>query len=249
MSQATIELPGIGLPKVAAGRSLAADPVDQVDRIVRRVLGELAASRRPGAGSRSPGQVVAPIADPLISLRVVEAIGPETEVIRIGEGAVVTPLALDALKRRQIEVIRVLPDELFPAGRSGEWGFAIRSTLGALAPLRRGWREAQAPWQELGPELDILASWVDEAGNRAAFLISQEPEADVWRASRWPNVRAAIVSEPTDIHRAVRTLGPNLLAVEPTGKSLSWIRRLATVFRRSGAPRVPESLLGIGNGS
>ena len=34
----------------------------------------------------------------------------------------------------------------------------------------------------------------------------------------------------------------NLLVVEPAGKSISWIRQLASAFRVAGAPRAPEAL-------
>jgi hypothetical protein len=34
----------------------------------------------------------------------------------------------------------------------------------------------------------------------------------------------------------------NLLVVEPAGKSISWIKQLATAFRVSAAPRAPQTL-------
>jgi hypothetical protein len=35
----------------------------------------------------------------------------------------------------------------------------------------------------------------------------------------------------------------NLMVVEPDGKSIFWMRQLATSFRAAGAPLVPEFLV------
>ena len=70
-----------------------------------------------------------------------------------------------------------------------------------------------------------------------------------WRSggpARCAGVRAASAAEPAEVRRAVTGLGVNLLVVEPAGKSISWMRQLATAFRRSRAPRGSRKLLQAG---
>jgi hypothetical protein len=65
----------------------------------------------------------------------------------------------------------------------------------------------------------------------------------VWKSCRREGVRAASAVEPADVHNAVRSLSMNLLVADPTGKSISWIKQLASAFRMGGAPRRLEPIL------
>jgi len=77
--------------------------------------------------------------------------------------------------------------------------------------------------------------------SRAMFITSETALA-VWKSCQITGVRSASAAEPGEVYRAVQSLGMNLLVVEPAGKSISWIKQLASAFRVSGAPRAPEAL-------
>ena len=63
-----------------------------------------------------------------------------------------------------------------------------------------------------------------------------------WRASRTEGVRAATVSEPEAISRAIRHLGANMIVVEPAGKSIYLLKQIGERIRSGGAPSLPDWL-------
>jgi hypothetical protein len=146
------------------------------------------------------------------------------------------------LKRRGIAIRLVSKGEVARLRDPGEWGFAIEGGIGTgvVAALRRAWLEED--WNELGATLDEVALWVAEVPGRGALWVSDEASVAVWRACRMAGVRAAAVAEPEAVARAVGSLGMNLLVVEPSGKSIPWMRQLGLTFRRGGAPVSPENM-------
>ncbi|QEH36616.1 hypothetical protein OJF2_52010 [Aquisphaera giovannonii] len=213
------------------------DPIRLVDDAVRSVLADIR-----GAGRRRPpADGSQPFTDRLLGVRQVELMPAGTRTVRIATGTVVTPLARDLLKRRGIEIRLGGLGEARRLAR-GEWAFAIGEESGMLQALRRGLLEDPGEWLELGPALDDVGGWLLETAGRGALWITGEGARTVWRACRLPGIRAAIGAEPSDVHRAVKGLGMNLMVVEPAGKSIALIRQLAAAFRRSGAPTAPEGL-------
>jgi hypothetical protein len=219
-------------PRALGSTPVGPDPISIVDAAVRSVLAELHAATRPSAS--------APVfADRLFSLRHAETLAPGTRVVRIAPGTVVTPLARDLMKRQGVVVQLAGLAEIGTAAR-GEWAFAIDSDLGWLHALRRALLEDAGRWLELEPSLDVLTGWVQASEDRGVLLVTTDGAVAVWQACQAPGVRAAFAVEPADVHRATRSLGANLIVVEPTGKSLPWIKQLATAFRQAGAPRFAE---------
>jgi hypothetical protein len=222
-------------PRLASGPASAGrDPIAIVDAAVRAVLAD-----RPG-GTRSDRRASAPVfADRLFSLRHAEALAPGTSVLRVAPGTVVTPLARDLLKRQGV-VVRLAGIAEFEATSRGEWAFAIDSDRGPVEALRRSLLEDAGRWAELGPSIEEIAGWITAGEGRGVLLATPDGAVAVWRACRAPGVRAALAAEPDDVRRASRSLGANLIVVEPDGKSPSWLKQLATAFRQGGAPRIPE---------
>ncbi|MDR3623449.1 MAG: hypothetical protein P4L85_29215 [Paludisphaera borealis] len=221
-------------PRAFGSPSFGADPISIVDAAVRTALAELHAATRPAQRASAPV-----FADRLFSLRHAETLSPGTRVVRIAPGTVVTPLARDLMKRQGV-VIQLAGLAEFGVSARGEWAFAIDSDLGYLHALRRSLLEDAGRWTELGPALDDLTGWIQAGEGRGALLVTTDGALAVWRACQAPGVRAAVAAEPADVHRASRSMGANLIVVEPTGKSLSWIKQLATAFRQAGAPRFAE---------
>ncbi len=217
-------------PRAFGSTSWGDDPISIVDAAVRTVLAELRGTTRLDDRGTSPV-----FAGRLLSLRHAEALSAGVRVVRIAPGTVVTPLARDLMKRQGIAV-QLAGIAEFGATAAGEWAFAIDSDMGALHPLRRSLLEDAGRWTELAPSLDEVIDWIQAAEGRGALLVTTDGALAVWRACRAAGVRAAVVAEPSDVDRASRSMGANLIVVEPAGKSPSWIKQLATAFRRAGAP-------------
>jgi hypothetical protein len=217
-------------PRAFGSTSWGGDPIAIVDAAVRTVLAELRGAMQPADRKTTPV-----FAGRLFSLRQAEALSPGARVIRIAPGTVVTPLARDLMKRRGI-AIQLAGIAEFGKTAPAEWAFAIDSDLGSLHALRRSLLEDAGRWSELGPSLDEVVGWIQAADGRGALLVTEAGALAVWRACQAPGVRAAVAAEPADVDRASRSLGANLIVVEPAGKSPSWIKQLATAFRRAGAP-------------
>ncbi len=218
-----------------------ADPIKKVDEAVRAVLAELKLKREPRSRKESDCQVVV---DRLFSVRHAEALPPGTRIVQLGPATVVTPLARDLLKHKGITIRLGGLGESSNTAR-GEWAFSISADselLGTVKALRRALLEDPRAWIEFEPSLDVLASWLVDGKGRGAMFVTSESALAVWQSCQISGVRAAAAAEPGEVQRAVQSLGMNLLVVEPSGKSISWIKQLAGAFRVSGAPRAPETL-------
>jgi hypothetical protein len=215
------------------------DPIQKVDEAVRAVLAELQGTTR---SRKEPDCQV--FVDRLFSVRQAEALPPGTRVVQLGPATVVTPLARDLLKRRGITIRLGGAGESLAAAR-GEWAFSIAtgSELGMVSALRRALLADPRAWIEFEPSLDLVAKWLVDVKGRGAMFITSEAALAVWKSCRITGVRAASATEPSEVYRAIETLGINLLVIEPAGKSISWMKQLAGAFRFAGAPRAPEYLL------
>ncbi|MGC8643627.1 MAG: hypothetical protein ACP5XB_27530 [Isosphaeraceae bacterium] len=213
------------------------DPIVKVNEAVRAVLAEL---RGPIPTRKEPGCQL--FLDKLLAVRQAEALPRGTRVVLIGPGTVVTPLARDLLKRRGI-TIRLGGTRDAQNRVHGQWAFALEADSGLEQALRRAFLEDPRVWYEVEPSLEDVAGWLGAEEGRGALWITTDVALAIWRACRREGIRAASAVEPADVHRAVRSLGINLLLVDPTGKSISWIRQLASAFRVHGAPLLPEPLM------
>lgn len=229
---------GLVRPRVPDPTRAGDDPIRLVDAAVRSVLVELRTASLP-----RPAVDEHVCLDRLFTLRHAEALPPGTRVLRIGPGTVVTPMARDLLRRQGITIHLGLPESLWSAA-AGEWGFSIAtgSEAGPIQALRRALVEDARSWLEVPSGLPSAAAWLLADTGRGVLLLTHEPEVVVWQACRVPGLRAASAHELADVHRAVRGLGINLLAIEPAGKSISWIKQLGLAFRQGGAPAAPEHL-------
>jgi len=224
----------------------ADDPIRLVDAAVRAVLDEFrVAPRRPRLGSPiGRDRDVHVCLDRLFSLRHAETLSSGIRTLRIGPGTVVTPLARDHLRRQGIAVLVGLPESA-RIEQAGEWALSIEvpTETGAVHALRRALAQDPRTWYELPSGLAGAVEWLLGDSRRGVLLIATEPALTLWKACQVPGIRAATAHEPAEVHAASRSLGINLLVVDPTGKSISWVRQLAVAFRQGGAPRPPEFLL------
>ena len=214
-----------------------------VDAAVASVLADLFTPARgvPAQRRNSTAQSDEPVfAGRLLSLREAEGITTAARVIRIAPGTVVTPLAKDYLKSLGLEVRFVAQSEVAGARNVGEWGFSIEAQSGLLDGFRRSILDAGTPWRELGASVADAAGWVAESERRGALVLCDEAARAIYEAYQVPHVRAAVADEPNSAARAVRSIGVNLLVVEPAGKSIALLKQIGASFRRAGGPMVPD---------
>ncbi len=157
--------------------------------------------------------------------------------------AVITPMARDWLKQRGIMVRRGTADLSLQA--LGEWAFAMAGDaeiLGTVQALRRSLLDDARAWIEIESSLVSVGSWLLTGKGRGVMYVTSETALAVWRACRLAGIRAASATEPADVSRAAGSFGMNLLVLDPAGKSISWLRQLASTFRACGPPRIPDHL-------
>lgn len=215
----------------------------EVDAAVRWVLSELfATTDRPGViwRGKPESRLERTFQGRLLSLREAEALPEELRVIRITPGTVVTPLARDYLRRSGVEVRSASGSETEATRRSGEWGFLAEVESGTVDAVRRSLLGGNEPWFELGPSLESAIAWVVSGDARGALVLTDEAALAVYRACQVSGVRAATVGEPGEVLRAVRSIGVNLLAVEPAGKSIALLKQIGAALRRAGGPLAPD---------
>ena len=214
--------------------------IAEVDAAVRSVLETQ--DRRSQPERRTAGGDLEVFPGRLLGLKHAESFAKGLSQVGVATGTVVTPLARDLLKKRGIAIRLVSRGEFARVRNPGEWGFAVESGAesGTVAALRRTWLEDD--WTELEASLEGAARWVVEVPDRGALVVSDEASLAVWRACQVAGVRAASVADIDATARAVRYLGANLLVVEPSGKSISWMRQIGLSFRRAGAPMAPEAI-------
>ncbi|WP_422926152.1 hypothetical protein [Singulisphaera sp. PoT] len=212
--------------------------IDDVQAAVRSVLLGLNGSARQVHKPR-PIDI---FAERLLSLRQAELLPRELREVRVAPGTVVTPLARDFLKRHAIELRWVSRGEVETIRNRGEWGFASDVQSGVVTAFRRLLLEDTFPWFELKPEPRELAQWLGESPGRGALVLTNDAPVIVWRGCRFPSVRAASAVDVEGVAKATRSLGVNLLAVEPAGKSIPLLKQMSLTFRRPGAPEAPDDL-------
>lgn len=211
--------------------------IEQVDAAVLAVLGAWGMGAKP---TRFEGPT---FAGRLLSLQAVEALPAGTTLVRISAGTVVTPLARDQLKRLGIALRLISDVEANRHCKQGTWGFVIDHDFGLADTFRRNLLSGQESWDEIGLDVFDATRWVAGGDDRGVAVVTEEASVAAWRAQQVPGLRAASVGEASAVDRAIRHLGVNLIVVEPAGKSIYTLRHLLSIFRRAGAPSMPEGLL------
>jgi hypothetical protein len=225
-----------GVPPQTSGRD---EPIRKVNAVVQAVLAEQFGRREP----QREGECQV-FLDKLMSVRQADLLPPGTRVVQVAATTVVTPLAHERLKKRGIAIrLGAAVDAWCPAPAPGQWAFAIGDQGGLAQAMRRSFLEDSRAWIELDSSLEAITAWLAGGEGRGAMWMTCDVALAVWRSCRREGVRAASAAELADVRGAVRSLGMNLLIVDSTGKSISWIKQLASAFRLGGAPLAPEPIL------
>lgn len=219
-----------------------------IDGIVRDVLSRLASGAKSSSANRNAGQDKDDRRDELalrgsvVALADVEGRLEGVRRLAVPAGAVVTPSVRDRLRAGGIALVRRAADRNVQNTKIA-LTVAVAETTYNASPLVAA---LASEGLNVGRENETrLARLVERLSDRLttdhdlAVLLTGEPAAAHWLANRRPNVRAAIGNEQEAIAAAVRSIGANLLVVDPAGKSVTVLRRLVRGFCKPGARACP----------
>jgi hypothetical protein len=163
--------------------------------------------------------------------------------------AVITPLALEQLRERGVE-IRRQAEATKPATPRPVWGFAQDRPHPMVASAVLALRREGLTWKELPPAeagsecrwARALAQCVARGECKGGVVFCQDPGLVCCVANKVAGLRAAAVTTVAQAGRAVLTLGPNLLAVEMPGRTFFEIRQILRVLCVPAEPACPPGV-------
>jgi hypothetical protein len=209
---------------------------ETVELIVQRVLEHL--------GTPAPGApaAVAPVnpapqgfrisAQVVTQAMLAESVNGATTV-RIGPKAIVTPSALDFVRQRGIEIVRESSAAI--AKTAARWQVIVTTPHANIAP-------AVESLKQYGIVCDLRLSGLPaEAAAQAisaicrgdadkVVIFTAEPELVACLANRNERIRAAAIGDAAALARTQRELKPNVLALDPSDKSVHELRTLLKIF-------------------
>lgn len=222
-----------------------------IERIVREVVRRLDAGSPPASRTTitaSPEATPPPpapgtlsLAEPVVSLAVLNGRLAGLRQLVVSPHSVVTPAVRDELRARGVELVR---QPLAPAA-------AVRLALGAEqagqpAAAWTGWNGNR--WTvtccEQGPLDRVLDCLAEALGSQAdaAVCLTPRPKVAVYLACRRHGLRAAEADSPAATRAAVEQLGAQLLAVDPHGCGPFQVKNLIAELAAAGPPSPPDEL-------
>ena len=218
--------------------------------VVREVLKRLQAAGGAAPIVSTNRQPVAPdcgvITQRLVTLASLEGRLNGVSRLRVPSQAIVTPAVKDELKKRGIRLERG-GDMAAPAcvsrpliGLDGVEAAAIpwQAAVGEHEPITRG---------GAGTLVELLRDLAFRAlsERRLAVLATRRAAAAACLAGKVAGLRATVGTDPHTVRDAVRTVGANLLIVDPTRLSRFVLKSLAGEFLQGGWRECPSEYQGI----
>jgi ribose 5-phosphate isomerase RpiB len=156
-----------------------------------------------------------------------------SKIVRIGPKAIVTPSALDFVRQRGIEIVREPSAAM--ANTAARWLAIVTTSHLHIAPAIDG-------LQQYGIQCELrLSGLPTEAAAQATsdicrgdadkvIVFTGEPELVACLANRNERIRAAAIGDAAALARTQRELKPNVLALDPSNKSVHELRTLLKAF-------------------
>jgi hypothetical protein len=212
-----------------------------IDEIVARVLRELgtgaiavSAPRAPALSTAVPSAVASPpaeiaLAGAVITQETLRQQAGNTRRIRVAARAILTPTARDYIRERGLDVIRDAASSEAPAAPSCQ--VIVTSALPQVAAALKGLRSAGFHLDErlLGSAEEAATQGTNALCRAEAELVvvlTGEPEKVACLANRNGAVRGAPVRDGAALPALRASLQPNLLAIDPAGKSQFDLKQL-----------------------
>jgi hypothetical protein len=180
-----------------------------------------------------------------VTTRLLEGRFAGVATVTVAARAVVTPAARDLLRERKIALRRGGAAEAAtnatPAARLvigvAETHFDPAALVARVKP--RLATVEQLPRVGLAGVVSELADRVRLGGDRGV-LFTGEPQVALVLANRYPGVRAVAVGCADSMRRARAAIGPNVLVIQPRGKSSYQIEAAVIEFLSGGCDCPPQ---------
>lgn len=226
-----------------------------VEQIVRAVLAELRTGHAPAAkvtpslkaqgkpslGTPSGSQLI--LTTKVVSATVLAGRLAGVTQLVVPRGAVFTPAARDEIRKHKVTVASAV--DTVKAGSGASLQVAAAGTAYNATPLWQalnadGVRVETTVSAEVASAIEVLGA---AAGSgRTALLVTDQAATALCLANRHRGVRAALGSNPAAVDAAVAEIGPNLLVVDPTGRSVFEMKQSIRRWLRNGQPTCPAAL-------
>ena len=213
-----------------------------IEQIVANVLQELQPATALRAEASETSELL--LDAPVITADVLQERVTNGQSVRIGMKSILTPSAREWLKahnvrwqrgsrigatttvnsRRQLLASTVTP--------------AVRTLLDAMIRDLPGWKHDLSG--NAAEVADAAAHAINAAATDLIVVISEAADVVACRANRHPQVRSAVVASVGHLRLLVEHLGPNVLAINPGGRSFFDLRNLLRSCAALPAPRAPH---------
>ena len=225
-----------------------------VEQIVSQVMARLGGSApaRPAAedphASRAARAAARPVVldEPVVTAETLEQRMNGHLQLAVGPRTVLTPSALDYLRTEGIAWTRGPVEKGTKSGNSAgaTWAAIVSRTTPAVERLLsdidstgRQWRRELVGTAEEAVERAVSCICRGEAAG--CVVLADDPEVVTCRANRNVSVRAAVATELAHVAAALRSLGANIICVDPGALSYFELRNMLRAFAAAGPPRAP----------
>jgi hypothetical protein len=166
----------------------------------------------------------------------------------VSPAAVITPLALEQLRERGVQVRRQPPEQKMPSPAA--WGYAQDRPHGLVQSAVQSLEREGIRWKPLPPAeasspclwAKALAECVARGECQGGVVFCQDPGLVCCVANKVAGLRGVAVTTVAQAGRAVLTLGPNLVAVEMPGRTFFEIRQILRVLCVPGQAACPPGV-------
>lgn len=161
----------------------------------------------------------------------------------VPRGAVFTPAARDEIKKHGVTIASAVEASKLASGT-----VLHVAACGTTYNAQSLWQSLMADGIRLEPTvsgglpgaIEVLAGAA--ASGRVALLVTDQVATAMCLANRNRSVRAALGSSVAAVDQAVAEIGPNLLVVDPTGRSVFEMKLAIRHWLRHGQPICPAAL-------
>lgn len=199
---------------------------EQIERLVREVLAQLAPAAAPPTTTAPPSTTELWLEQPVLSVGDIERRLKGVQTVVVAPRTIITPAAKDLLRERRIPVRRTTTQQAKPAVASTTLLLGVAEAKFDPALLidyaaRRGLRIDQIARTGLKTVVAELADEVAKGGRRA-WLLTESTHQAVCLANRTSGVWAAPANHRGELQSAQQAIQVNFLITSP--QQVNWLQ-------------------------
>jgi hypothetical protein len=181
--------------------------------------------------------------DDVVSTATLAGLSAAVQSVSLRRGAVITPAARDLLRDKKIALAYRTATATAVAGKA-ELLLGVANTRFRADELVKALSRQPITVRQMSASglFDLIAEIAKGlAGNqKLAILMTEDAAAAICLANRNAGVRAVAAHDGRTVASAVRSVGANMLIVDPSGRSLFQLKDIATRFAAGGPRTCPE---------